>query len=69
MLWDVAYAEGMLDQDEDSLLRRIGGFVYVSDRERGAARQRIIGRCRLDRTIRSPAPEPAVEIQEKKTLP
>ena len=43
MLWDVAYADGMLDQNEDSLLRRIGGVVCVSDRERGAARQRMIG--------------------------
>ena len=63
MLWEVAYADGVLDQYEDSLLRRIGGLVYVSDRERGAARQRVIGRCRLDWTIRSPAPE------EKKTSP
>ena len=43
VLWDVAYADGMLDQNEDSLLRRIGGVVCVSDRERGAARQRMIG--------------------------
>jgi uncharacterized tellurite resistance protein B-like protein len=70
MLWEVAYADGVLDQYEDSLLRRIGGLIYVSDRERGAARRRVIDkRCGPDRTIRSPAPEPAVEIQEKKSLP
>jgi uncharacterized tellurite resistance protein B-like protein len=69
MLWEVAYADGVLDQCEDSLRRRIGGLVFLSDRERGAARRRIIGRCRVNRTIRSPAPAPAVEIQEKKTLP
>jgi uncharacterized tellurite resistance protein B-like protein len=69
MLWEVAYADGVLDQYEDSLLRRVGGLVYVSDRERGAARQRVIERYGLDRTIRAPAPELTVEIEEKKSLP
>jgi uncharacterized tellurite resistance protein B-like protein len=69
LLWEVAYADGVLDQYEDSLLRRIGGLVYVSDRERGAARQGVIERCRPGRTNRSPTPAPAVEIQEQKTLP
>jgi uncharacterized tellurite resistance protein B-like protein len=69
MLWEVAYADGVLDQYEDSLLRRIGGLVYVSDRERGAARQRVLERCGLDQAIRPPAAEPAVGIQEKKPLP
>ena len=69
MLWEVAYADGVLDQYEDGLLRRIGGLVYVSDRERGAVRQRVIERCQLDRTVGFPAPAPAVEIQEQKTLP
>jgi uncharacterized tellurite resistance protein B-like protein len=69
MLWEVAYADGVLDQYEDSLLRRLSGLVYVSDLERGAARRRVLLRRGLDRTIRSPAPEPAVEIEEKKSLP
>jgi uncharacterized tellurite resistance protein B-like protein len=69
MLWEVAYAAGVLDQYEDSLLRRVGGLVHVSDRERGLARQRVVARCVHDRMIRSPIPEPAVEIQEKKLLP
>jgi uncharacterized tellurite resistance protein B-like protein len=69
MLWEVAYADGALDQYEDSLLRRVGGLVYVSDRERGLARRRVVARCGLDQTNRSPAAEPAVEIQEKKSLP
>jgi uncharacterized tellurite resistance protein B-like protein len=45
MLWEVAYADGVLDPLEDSLLRRIGGLIDVSDRERGAARLRVA--CRL----------------------
>jgi hypothetical protein len=37
--------------------------------QRGIAPRRVIGRCGLDRTIRSPLLPPAVEIQEKKSLP
>jgi uncharacterized tellurite resistance protein B-like protein len=69
MLWEVAYADGSLDQYEDSLLRRIGGLVYVSDPERGLARRRVIARRGLDRTLRAPAAEPAVETEERKPLP
>jgi uncharacterized tellurite resistance protein B-like protein len=50
MLWEVAYADGVLDQYEDSLLRRIGGLIYVPDRERGMARQRVLDRLGLDPT-------------------
>jgi hypothetical protein len=38
----------VLDQYEDSLLRRVGGLVYVPDRERGMARQRVLARLRLE---------------------
>jgi uncharacterized tellurite resistance protein B-like protein len=48
MLWQVAYADGVLDQYEDSLLRRVSGLIYVPDRERGMARQRVLGRLGLD---------------------
>jgi uncharacterized tellurite resistance protein B-like protein len=44
MLWEVAYADGVLDPLEDSLLRRIGGLIDVSDHERGAARLRVLKR-------------------------
>jgi uncharacterized tellurite resistance protein B-like protein len=44
MLWEVAYADGALDALEDSLLRRIGGLLYVPDQERGKARQRVLQR-------------------------
>jgi len=50
MLWEVAYADGVLDEYEDSLLRRVGGLIYVPDRERGMARQRVLGRLGLDAT-------------------
>ena len=44
MLWEVAYADGVLDPDEDALLRRVAGLVYVSDKDRGAARKRALQR-------------------------
>jgi len=44
MLWEVAYADGVLDAQEDMLLRRIAGLIYVSDGERGAARKRALER-------------------------
>jgi len=44
MLWEVAYADGVLHDYEASLLRRVGGLIYVPDRERGAARQRVLAR-------------------------
>jgi uncharacterized tellurite resistance protein B-like protein len=44
MLWEVVQADGVVDALEDTLLRRIGGLLYVPDRERGAARQRVLQR-------------------------
>jgi uncharacterized tellurite resistance protein B-like protein len=44
MLWEVAYADGILDPEEDALVRRIAGLVYVSDSDRVAARQRVLQR-------------------------
>ena len=44
MLWEVAYADGVLDPDEDALIRRIAGLIFVEDHERGAARQRVLAR-------------------------
>jgi len=48
MLWEVAYADGHLDPLEDTLLRRVGGLIYVPDHERGAARQRVLSRRRAE---------------------
>ena len=44
MLWEVAYADGKLDPEEDVLLRRVAGLIYVSDEDRIAARQRVLER-------------------------
>ena len=44
MLWEVAYADGVLDPEEDALLRRVAGLIYVSDADRVAARLRVAQR-------------------------
>lgn len=47
MLWEVAYADGTLNDLEANLLRRIGGLLHVSDVERGEARKRVLERMGL----------------------
>ena len=47
MLWDVAYADGVLDPEEDLLIRRVAGLIHVTDRERVLARQRAMARLGL----------------------
>ncbi len=42
MLWQVVYADGVLDDYEANLMRRISGLIHVSDRESGAARKRAL---------------------------
>lgn len=44
MLWEVAYADGVLHDYEASLMRRLAGLVYVSDAESGQARKRALDR-------------------------
>lgn len=41
MLWEVAYADGVLDAHEDSMIRKVAGLLFVSDYARGAARRRV----------------------------
>ena len=47
MLWAVAYADGVLDPEEDALIRRIGSLIYVTDRDRVLARHRVLARLGL----------------------
>ena len=44
MLWEVVYADGKVHDFEVGLLRRLGGLLYVSDRDRAFARQRVLQR-------------------------
>jgi uncharacterized tellurite resistance protein B-like protein len=42
MLWEVVYADGKLDDFEANMMRRVAGLLYVSDRDSGAARKRVL---------------------------
>jgi uncharacterized tellurite resistance protein B-like protein len=44
MMWEIAYADGVLDAHEDMLLRRIAGLIAVPDGERGMARKRALAK-------------------------
>lgn len=46
MLWEVAYADGVIHDYEANLVRRACGLLHVTDRDGGAARKRV--RERLD---------------------
>ena len=43
-MWEVVYADGVLDDYEANLLRRVAGLIYVPDRQSGEARQRVMSR-------------------------
>ncbi|NQU56509.1 MAG: TerB family tellurite resistance protein, partial [Rhodospirillales bacterium] len=47
MLWQVAYADGILHDFEANLVRRVCGLIYVPDRESGEARKRVLERLDL----------------------
>ncbi|MBL8659111.1 MAG: TerB family tellurite resistance protein [Rhodospirillales bacterium] len=48
MLWEVVYADGVLNDYEASLVRRVAGLLYVPDQESGAARKRVLDRMETD---------------------
>ncbi|MFM2045354.1 MAG: hypothetical protein RLY86_3930 [Pseudomonadota bacterium] len=60
MLWEVVYADGELHHLESSLLRRVGGLLYVSDRDRGEALRRVKARRGLPSGPEVPGSDPAV---------
>jgi uncharacterized tellurite resistance protein B-like protein len=48
MLWEVAFADGTLDPDEERLITKIAGLLFVSAGERNAAKRRARARAGLD---------------------
>jgi len=44
MLWEVAFADGDVDHFESNLIRRVGGLLFVTDRDRGLAKQRVMAK-------------------------
>ena len=47
MLWEMAYADGVLHDFEANMLRRVAGLLYVQDRDSGEARKRVVSRLGL----------------------
>ncbi len=47
MLWEVVYADGRLDDFESNMMRRVAGLIYISDRESGEIRKRVLQRLDL----------------------
>jgi uncharacterized tellurite resistance protein B-like protein len=47
LLFEIIYADHALHDFEANLMRRIGGLLYVSDQERGAAQKRVLKRLGL----------------------
>jgi Uncharacterized protein conserved in bacteria len=50
MLWEVVYADGLANDYETNLVRRVCGLLYVSDVDSGAARKRVSERLGLERS-------------------
>ena len=48
MLWEVAFADDHADDFEHNLIQRVAGLIYVSDRDRGAARKRVMARLGIE---------------------
>lgn len=44
MLWEVAYADGVLDPQEDALIRGVAALIDVPDSDRLLARRRVLDR-------------------------
>lgn len=44
MLWQVAYADGIVHDYESNLIRRLAGLLYVSDRDSGEAHKRVLAK-------------------------
>ncbi len=44
MIYEVIYADETLHDYEANLMRRLGELIYLTDRERGEARQRVLRR-------------------------
>ncbi len=48
MLWEVAFADRTVDHYESNLISRVAGLIFVSDRDRGEARKRVMARLGIN---------------------
>jgi len=47
MLWQVVFADGKEDDFEANLMRRVAGLLYVSDKDSGAIRKKVMQQMQL----------------------
>ncbi len=50
MLWEVVYADGVLEPEEDALVRKVAGLIYVDDVTRTEARRRVVARLNEEKS-------------------
>ena len=43
-VWEIAYADGERSHEEDALVRRLAGLLYIEDKDAGLARKRVEAR-------------------------
>ena len=48
MLWEVAFADGHADPFEQNLIQRVAGLIFVTDKDRGIARKRVMARLGIN---------------------
>jgi uncharacterized tellurite resistance protein B-like protein len=41
-LWQVVLADGIIEEHEAALMRRVSGLIFISDKESAEARQRAM---------------------------
>ncbi|MEH6474837.1 MAG: TerB family tellurite resistance protein [Sneathiella sp.] len=47
MLWEIAYADGVISDYEANLVRRICGLIYVDDKDSGSAKKRVMAKLKI----------------------
>jgi uncharacterized tellurite resistance protein B-like protein len=61
MLWDIAFADGLVDEFEENTIWRIAELLGVSTRDRVLARQRVVGQKRQDSPFEGPWSAPVAK--------
>jgi uncharacterized tellurite resistance protein B-like protein len=42
-LWQVVLADGVIEDHEAALMRRVSGLIFITDKDSAEARQRAVG--------------------------
>jgi uncharacterized tellurite resistance protein B-like protein len=61
MLWEIAFADGVVDEPEENTIWRIAELLGVLTRDRVLLRQRVAGQTPLDVSVEGPWSAPAAK--------